>query len=132
MPGTQTVYKVVRKSKRGFLYSAIVQGRGTRLRYRPGEVTRSPNGRRPFAFTDRTVAVYFRFMHLWKCDSELWEAEATDTRPEPLVAIEWEFLRVIKRFWAHHKDPEAFGVDTGHAPEGTVSCQTIKLVRKVA
>lgn len=144
MPETQTVYKVVRRTKRGVLFSAIIRNKQIRLRYREGQVTESPNGRRPFAFSTLRQATGFRTGYQidirqgrtpYEYFPEVWEAEATDVRPAPVVSCGWDSLAKVKEFWKNVKDivgHRAGTVWVGDAPEGTVSCQTIKLVRKVA
>jgi hypothetical protein len=59
----ETVYKVVRKSKRGVLYSAIAYHRGIRVKYLEGEEVQAPNGRHLLAFADKDVALEFLNRH---------------------------------------------------------------------
>lgn len=144
-----TVYKVVRRSPRGKLYSAIVTHRSIRLKYPPGEVVHSPDGRRPLASATLEDAQSFATSHdldirhpssndTKEYGVEIWEAEATDVRPQHLVSPSWDThppLKAIKEFWASDAALESewhkAGAVTGVAPPGTVSCKTIKLVRKV-
>jgi len=147
----ETVYKVVRKSKRGVLYSAIAYHRGIRVKYLEGEDVQAPNGRHLLAFADKDVALEFLDQYegqlenpyhysacLLRCKgkftAEVWEAEATDVQPLKWVSYRWESLKSLKEFWELLASRDLITTaypGWAHAPEGAVSCKTIKLVKRI-
>ena len=138
------VYKVVRRTRYGHRYSAIVRGRGIQLCYQKGKVVEAPDGRPPLAFDSKLAAKDFARFYGYviskprRGDSyhgrhtiEVWEAEATKVKPQPTVTCNWDSLACVKLFWELWHKGKDIKV-SGSTPPGTVSCQTIKLVRKVA
>lgn len=152
---TRALFKVMRRSPRGFLYSAIIRHKRARIRYSEDGVNHSPDGRRPFAFETEEQARRFEQgfrLQMMRADlnpdpvvppskrrpyqTEVWEVEATGVKEIETVACDWDCFEIIKEFWRRrHSVPRvggwAYTIWEGSAPPGTVSCETIKLVRKV-
>jgi len=124
------VYKVVRRAPQG-LFSATVLARQYRfacVRYEPGKWTRPRIGKL-FAFETLESAQRFCRDLLARQRYEIWEAEAENSRNREFMCIILHLTkRALLKFW---KKPGA--VPTGlYAPGGTVLCDAIKLVRRVA
>jgi hypothetical protein len=131
-----------------------VYHRGIRVKYLEGEEVKAPDGRKLLAFDDEDTAVDFLVLyesqvenpHYYseyllrrkgKFTGEVWEAEATDVEELAWVSYCWESLRALKEFWECLPSVVPMNRFTApysgwaHAPEGAVSCKTIKLVKKV-
>lgn len=149
MPKTERVFKALRKAPSGYRYSAIIRDKGARIHYPLRKVVEAPNGCPPLAFGEERQAKDFANYHTWqmerpntpegpRCKIEVWECEATGVEPVSEVTCRWESLKTIRKFWRLLREaPDQMGkfpdpMHLGDAPPGTVSCQTIKLVRKVA
>ena len=132
---THTVYKVIRHSKSGRLYSAIMRAEGCReweLEYIPGQPTHPAIGR-CFAFESQQAA-----QNWWaevksftrRRNREIWKAAAEQVMPA--LARTWLSDARIREFWA------AGGARlwngrfeiTQAAPPGTVFCDELTLVER--
>ncbi len=126
MSKTKTVWKVVRKIE-GTRFSAILSGQEGGICYNePGTPTPAPKGTRLLAFRrlkDAKAFVNAPGYH------EIWKAEAKDTKKQDMLVVMsltwWLSVERIARFW------RGGGLGGLHAPDGTVSCSELTLIKKV-
>jgi len=126
----ERVVKVVRRTSQG-LYSAVITRKTSRValtRYEPGEWTRPRIGK---LFASETLIDAEKFLanaRVLGRRYEIWEAEAENPqRCERCLLIPNHLYRsCLEAFWS--------GAISGDilAPEGTVVCDAIKLVRRIA
>lgn len=142
------MFKALRKDCNGRRYSAIVRDSKVKIHYALRKVIPAPDGRPPFAFKTAYHAKQFIRNHLAQMEKadtgfdfpgfevEVWECKATGVKPLKLVTCNWYCIEGIRRFWEllrkQGEDGLGYAAGGSKAPEGTVSCQTIRLVRKVA
>ena len=128
------VYKVAVR-RHGRLYSAVMDTQSVLVRYIPGvkAVPKVP-GAKLFAFTKLLDAREFRACNRSSDPSEIWECEAEGVKkPKRSLGVyfgDWAY-GCVKNAWAtpcRLRD----GGGWATAPKGTVWCDSIKPIEKVA
>jgi len=119
----EKVYKVVIRSSRGVLMSAMVWTSPMAVEYEPGEWVEGKYGPL-FAFDNLEAAKGFMERGLYA--REVWEALAEGIRPiQSVLSFNWiDDVDAVVKFWRG----ELGGVE---APSGSVVCDRIKLVKRV-
>lgn len=116
------VFKLVMALSDEVLVSAIVCG-AYRRQYEPGVPTLPVQGTKLLAFDTAEAARY------WYGNDDdalqLWEAEAPDDSQPMTFLCEYAWQDLFKRFWSGES------IRATEAPEGTLACEWIKLVRRV-
>ena len=125
MAKTKTVWKMVRVI-RGKRYSAITKSAWGGICYNaPGQPTFAPKGTRLLAFKTKKAALAVD-AHLDA--SEVWKAEGQDVRSEKRLYAWYAGTR--NRFIAFWQKSNNVYTDM-EAPESTVSCSELTLIKKV-
>jgi hypothetical protein len=128
-------YKVVRQ-RGGRLYSAVIERSLYEVEYLPGKWVKGLHGTPLLVFETRPEAQHFQHVrHAY--DLEVWECEATRTRPVNLLPP-YRDTRTFFRFWGRFswfRLPKAerpkTAVPTGGAPDGTLAAARVKLTRRI-
>lgn len=123
------VYKVVNHSSSGKLLSAIIDEVSKYcIKYKEGEFVFPHKGTKLLCFEVRADAEIFAINNSkYGNRLEVWLATATNTDPLSLLAIsEGDFLS----FWKDR--PDLSSNQTMYSPYGTVSCDSIRLDRKLS
>ncbi|KKN60414.1 hypothetical protein LCGC14_0532480 [marine sediment metagenome] len=126
---TKIVWKVVRRIG-GKRFSAVINQEWGGVRYSsPGEITSAPESTKLLAFKTKETAVRFgtSLGDGFGCKYEVWKAKAKNVTNTRTLSTSGDGYPGFVAFWKGKRN----GVWRGEAPDGTVSCSELTLIKKV-